>query len=236
MAAQLFYLPFRPALDMNALALPDAKLYFYYTGGTTKAPVYSDAALSVALANPVEADAAGRWPSIYMNDAITYRVVLKDSTDTTVPGHDVDPYLASIADALTTELSDLAEQVATDAAQVAEDRLVVESAALYPASTRYQIASAILDYPAGIPEDSYTLALAPVASRITDIYIDFVGTGATLTILAGGVAIYGPASVTGDVTLIGQDISTAEGATYTLLVDDILSATYISVAINGHTD
>jgi len=92
MASQLFYLPFRPALDMNGFIIAGAKAYFYLTGTNTFAPVYSESTLTTLLPNPVVADAAGRWPSIYLNDALTYRLIIKDSTDTTIPGFDVDPY------------------------------------------------------------------------------------------------------------------------------------------------
>lgn len=93
MAAQLFYLPFRPAINMNGFPIPDARLYFYYAGGLTLAPIYSDSALSVPLENPVSADAAGRWPNIYYDTTILYRVVVKDANGVTIPGHDVDPYV-----------------------------------------------------------------------------------------------------------------------------------------------
>lgn len=92
--AALFYLPFRPALDANALAVPGAKLFFYQPGTTTKRPVYTSAALTTELPNPVEANAAGVWPAIYLDDALTYRVVLKDANDDDL--NDVDPYVPGV--------------------------------------------------------------------------------------------------------------------------------------------
>jgi hypothetical protein len=82
MAASRFYLPFRPAIDANALrVVPNAKLYFYLVGTSDLQSVYADTGLITPLANPVTANAAGRWPAIYLNDSLTYRVVLKDSND-----------------------------------------------------------------------------------------------------------------------------------------------------------
>jgi hypothetical protein len=91
MPATTFYLPFRPALDANGIVVPGALLYFYATGTTTPQTIYADNGLVTPLANPVQANAAGRWPSIYLNDALTYRVVLKDADGATLD--DQDPYI-----------------------------------------------------------------------------------------------------------------------------------------------
>lgn len=117
MASKLFYLPFRPALDANAIVVPGAKLYFYAAGTSTPQAVYSNTGLTTPLANPVEANAAGVWPSIYLDGALSYRLVLKDADGATLD--EQDPYLADIADAITGDLQDLADQVATDTAAAA---------------------------------------------------------------------------------------------------------------------
>lgn len=120
MAAKLFYLPFRPALTANAVPVPGAKLYFYATGTTTPQTVYSDAALTVPLSNPVTANAAGVWPSIYLDNTLVYRVDLKTSDGVSLDSQD--PYLADVADSVSSSLSDLVDQVAEDAAQTSTDR------------------------------------------------------------------------------------------------------------------
>lgn len=128
MAAQLFYLPFRPALDMNALAIPGAQLYFYVSGGLTLGAIYAEEALTTPLANPVVADSAGRWPAIYLNSAIVYRVVLKDSTGTTIPGHDIDPYIPGVSDAVTSSVQDILDDVVEYAASAAANADLAEDA------------------------------------------------------------------------------------------------------------
>lgn len=124
MAAQLFYLPFRPAIDANGLTVSGAQLFFYLTGTTTPQTVYADAALTTPLTNPVTANAAGVWPSIYLDDTIVYRVVLKDGNNVTLD--DQDPYLADVADDLTTALSNIADAVAADAADASADAIAAE--------------------------------------------------------------------------------------------------------------
>lgn len=109
MAAQLFLLPFRPALNANAIPVAGAKLYFYATGTTTHQAVYADSGLTTPLANPVEADASGAWPAIYMDGAKVYRIVMKDADGATLPNGDTDPYIPGVVDAL-------APSIATNAA------------------------------------------------------------------------------------------------------------------------
>lgn len=90
MNTYLFFDPrARPLTDAGDI-LPAAKLQFYLTDTTTPSPVYSDAELNTELPNPVIADDAGRFPAIYMDPEVTYRVQLLDSDD--VLQWDIDPY------------------------------------------------------------------------------------------------------------------------------------------------
>lgn len=95
MSAQLFFLPYQVA-TVNGIAQSGAKLYFYTTGTTTPSPIYSDSGLSVPLTNPVTANGAGRFPDIYLNSAVTYRLIVKDSAGATL--EDVDPYIPGTID------------------------------------------------------------------------------------------------------------------------------------------
>jgi hypothetical protein len=88
-------MPFRPALDGNAVPIAGAKAVLTLTGTTTLAPVYTTSALSVEAANPVVANAAGRFGRVYLDDAVTYRLRIFDAgadiaNDT--PIEDFDPY------------------------------------------------------------------------------------------------------------------------------------------------
>jgi hypothetical protein len=90
MAAQLFYLPFPTAFNSNGLAVPGAKLEFYLSGTSTPTPSYTTSALTVENAWPVVANGAGRFVSVYLDDALTYRLVIKNAAGSTLD--DVDPY------------------------------------------------------------------------------------------------------------------------------------------------
>ena len=61
------------ALDANGDIIPGAKLFTYKAGTTTAQAVYSDAAQSTAHANPVVADAAGRFAAMWPKDGLSYR-------------------------------------------------------------------------------------------------------------------------------------------------------------------
>ena len=96
MAAKQFYLPFPVAFNSDRAPEPGAKLYFYATGTTTPAPIYTTAALTTEHANPVVANAGAQFDNVYLDDTLTYRLVITDSDDGSL-GVDVDPYVPGIS-------------------------------------------------------------------------------------------------------------------------------------------
>lgn len=89
----LFYNPWTQFQNGSSQVYAGAKLYFYETGTTTLQNVYTDSALSVAHANPVVADSSGYFDPIYFDNRLpSYKVVLKDSADTTL--QTIDPILS----------------------------------------------------------------------------------------------------------------------------------------------
>ncbi len=91
--AQLFAPPYQNALDTNGAPISGGRLRFYVTGTLTPAAVYTTADLSVAHAAPVVADSAGRFPAIYLDPAIIYRV--REFTAVDVLIRDTDPLTAN---------------------------------------------------------------------------------------------------------------------------------------------
>lgn len=73
--------------DVAGAVLAGSKLYFYTTGTSTPLATYSDQALTIANANPVVADASGRFGAIWLQNA-DYKVVLKSSADVTLVTRD----------------------------------------------------------------------------------------------------------------------------------------------------
>lgn len=78
MTHQIFQLP--KAIPISSgVVLPGAKASFYLTTTTTPTPVYTTSARNVAHTQPVEADAAGVLPAIYLDPDIVYKVTLTNA-------------------------------------------------------------------------------------------------------------------------------------------------------------
>lgn len=75
------------ALDNDGQPISGAGLYFYESGTTTPLDTFSEESLSSANANPVVADAAGRFGPIYLSSE-NYKVVLKDAGGVTIWSRD----------------------------------------------------------------------------------------------------------------------------------------------------
>jgi hypothetical protein len=144
MASKVYYSPFIPAFSSNGAPVPGALLNFYLTDTTTRTPVYSDSGMTTELSNPVEADAAGKYPNIYLDDSVTYRVVQTDA-DGAQLGDAIDPYIPGqalkgdtgdpggnvMAVGLFTELSSMSVDDDTDLVQTSGYNTSGLGAALY---------------------------------------------------------------------------------------------------------
>lgn len=75
--------PFAQWVSGNSIVGAGYKLYFYTTATSTPKNTYSDNDLLVANANPVVADADGKFSDIFLSPG-QYKVVLKTSADVTV--------------------------------------------------------------------------------------------------------------------------------------------------------
>lgn len=80
-------LPRSQAVGLDGRPLAGAKLYTFVTGTSTPKAVFTDAGLSVAHTNPVIADAAGRFPAMFLAVG-DYRTVLTDAADVTIATDD----------------------------------------------------------------------------------------------------------------------------------------------------
>ena len=72
-----FVLPFQTVVDSNGVPIPGAMLYFYASGTNSPHNTYADPLLTTPNANPVVANSAGVFPTIFLNG--NYKVVLTDS-------------------------------------------------------------------------------------------------------------------------------------------------------------
>jgi hypothetical protein len=88
--ATLFQLSLVRATDSNGDPLSGAKLYVYGSGGSTLSTLYSDAAATSNLSNPVISDSSGVFPPVFINELSNYRVKLTNSGGS-LTVYDADP-------------------------------------------------------------------------------------------------------------------------------------------------
>jgi hypothetical protein len=87
MAGTLTPTPYQTVLDSDGVAVSGAKIYTYEAGTTTNATTYTTSALSVANANPIVADSAGRYVA-YLAAGQNLRFIIKTSADVTIDDQD----------------------------------------------------------------------------------------------------------------------------------------------------
>ena len=80
MTAKLFTLPKQVPFTNSGALIPGAKAYFYLNGTSTPQDTYTTADLDVAHTNPVIADGNGRFPAIYMDASLSYKVKITDAS------------------------------------------------------------------------------------------------------------------------------------------------------------
>lgn len=125
------------ALDGNGDPIPGALAYFYDTGTTTPRTTYQDVSGSTPHDDPVEADANGFFPEIFVTGGTAVKCVLKTAAGVTVTTQDpcvrINTAAAAAAISFTptaeiaqTNVQDAIEQVQTNY----EADLAVEVAAL----------------------------------------------------------------------------------------------------------
>lgn len=87
MAGTLTPTPFQTVLDDTGVAVSGALIYTYTAGTTTAAATYTTSALSVANANPIVADSAGRFVA-YLTAGANMKFVYKTSAGATIRTQD----------------------------------------------------------------------------------------------------------------------------------------------------
>jgi len=87
MAGTLTPTPFQTVLDDTGVASPAALIYTYTAGTTTAAATYTTSALSVANANPIVADSAGRYVA-YLAAGANMKFVFKTAAGATIRTQD----------------------------------------------------------------------------------------------------------------------------------------------------
>lgn len=88
MATILSFLSGSQVTDDNGVVVEDAQLFHYQAGTTNDLTVYSNQAGSSARTQPVDCDAGGFVPLIYISDSSDWKVVIKDGDGVTLRTYD----------------------------------------------------------------------------------------------------------------------------------------------------
>ena len=86
------YAPLEQPLSNVGVILPGAKCNVYAAGTLTPVDSFSDYALTTPHTNPVIADANGRFPVIYLDPNVLYKLDITDSDDVSITGYPIDNY------------------------------------------------------------------------------------------------------------------------------------------------
>lgn len=89
--ANALALPILRIDDANGAPISGAKAYFYVTGTTTPAEVYTTAERTTPHASPVVANSAGILAPIFLDPSITYKLVVTNAAGTPIDRWTVDP-------------------------------------------------------------------------------------------------------------------------------------------------
>lgn len=79
--SSLFVLPQQFLLNNVGALIPGAKAYFFAAGTSTAQTTYTEHTLSTAHSQPILADGNGRFPAIYLDETLDYKVQITDSSD-----------------------------------------------------------------------------------------------------------------------------------------------------------
>lgn len=117
MAGKRIVIPnYMPALDINGNPQAGAKITFYDNETTTLKAIYTSADLSVAHPNPISANAAGIFPSIFADEDEVFTVAITDADDDPISGlrnkDDVRPSEVYGADSAAAELAQAGAEAA----------------------------------------------------------------------------------------------------------------------------
>lgn len=86
--SQRMFLPFEQLFTNLGIIGAGWKIYTYETNSSTPLATYTTPALNIANANPVEADAHGRVPSMFVSSTNLYKAVLTDENDVVIETKD----------------------------------------------------------------------------------------------------------------------------------------------------
>lgn len=167
-------------------------VYFYYTGTTNLAPIYSDSGLTTPLVNPVPVAVGAILPAIFLDPSIVYRRRIVFTTDGSV--HDEDPVASAFntSELLRIDTAEATYETIAHAASTYET--ASHAAATYEtiahAASTYETASHASSTYETITHAAATYSPVPINSSGVGQFMPLPLAGSSSTLPAGGTWAY----------------------------------------------
>lgn len=190
--------------DASGDVYPGGKLYFYVSETVTPKTVWTDIDLSIPHTNPVVADAAGRFDSIFM-DGSAHRVVFTDQKDVQVwaiddvyglPGAaDLQPNIRSQIESFTATAAQVLFTLTTYTYTPGQNQLLVfvNGALQIPVTNFTETSTSSFTLTSGAEDGDTVVAVigTPVSTNFSSFDLLAVNLTSTLTIASGVITVTG---------------------------------------------
>lgn len=171
--SSLIALPFRPVLNQNGDFENGATMTVYKQGTTTLEPLFENPERTIPVNNPVTADGYGVFPPVYWNDAQAIRLLIQESSGTTL--FDVDPYISTVFDAEAI-LDQAVAQTTAAADQASIAAAAAISASASEATVQALVGPTYANTGAGLSATTNGQYFAVVSGDVVSIYLNSSGT------------------------------------------------------------
>jgi hypothetical protein len=185
--------PYQVVMDDSGSPASGAKIYTYLAGTTTAAATYTDSTMATPCANPIIADAAGRYVA-FLAPGQSYKFVIQDATGAairTVDGISAVPASAANLDVLGT---------AGEALLLGDVAYLSDGSGGKTAGRWYKSQAGVAAYASSQPVVG--MATANIASAVTGT-IRVAGVATSVTTLVPGTAYYVSSATAGAVSITG---------------------------------
>ena len=86
----LMPVPIQTPLDASGLLVPSGTCLVQLAGTSTPSTVYDSSGAVISSSGVVSADATGRFPAMFLDVTLTYKITFRDSSGAALPDYPVD--------------------------------------------------------------------------------------------------------------------------------------------------
>jgi hypothetical protein len=86
----LLYQPIQTPLDASGELVPSGSVLVQLAGTSTASTIYDSSGAVISTAGVVTADSTGRFPAMFLDVSLTYKITFRDSSGAALPDYPVD--------------------------------------------------------------------------------------------------------------------------------------------------